>query len=334
MHQRLSASRIKKSIALARADGREVWLSDDHGAYGNGRLVLRITPGGVQRFYYRPPRATGRSTAIPIGLYSRISQTGYLTLTQARHYASSLYLSLNSEAVRELKVIQPQASPLKAEPCDVLESTSQTKSHTALTLVQLCRDYVKWLRDTKKKSASEINTLVERLIATNELANIAARQITSEAITDLLRKVIDLTSGHTGQKVRSLLHAAYGRTLKAKFDPSSPKSQVDHGIESNPITGVDSLAQFKKARDRYLRDSELAEVWRQLQSDTELSIPIRGVRLCLLLGGQRAEQVVSVKINNVDLEARTLLILDGKGRRALASYLKYGYIPMEDSVTE
>ena len=43
---------------------------------------------------------------------------------------------------------------------------------------------------------------------------------------------------------------------------------------------------------------------------------IRGLRLCILLGGQRAQQVVSVRATHVDLEAETILLFDGKGRRA------------------
>ena len=91
MHQLLSATRIKASTQIARKTNRELWLSDDHGAYGNGRLVLRVSVSGVQRFYYRPPRGQGHSSkAIPLGLYSRTQRNGYLTLSQARNRAFNL----------------------------------------------------------------------------------------------------------------------------------------------------------------------------------------------------------------------------------------------------
>lgn len=330
MHQRLTSSRIKKSTELARSAGHDLWLSDDHGAYGNGRLVLRVSTNGVQRFYYRPPRATGRSQAVPLGLYSRVSQVGYLTLTQARAKASDLCFSLTSSETTESSVSKPQAlqadtasHTLQASLTDTASSIGVKPKHKEtpplpLTLAQLCRDYVKHLQDNNKVSAKENSALVERLIVNSALANEPARAISPSSFADFLRSVIGKSSGRTAAKVRSILHAAFALALKSKLDPAAPKSKFDYGIDSNPITGIDSLAQYKKARTRYLRDSELKEVWRSLQKDAEPSIPVRGARLCLLLGGQRAQQVVSIKVTNVDLEAKTILLFDGKGRRAVA----------------
>ena len=87
---------------------------------------------------------------------------------------------------------------------------------------------------------------------------------------------------------------AYARALRAKLNPSAPKSEIDYGIESNPISCIDTLARYQKPRLRYLRDSEFGEVWRRVKAAKKLSIPKRGLQLCILLGGQRAEQVVSV----------------------------------------
>lgn len=316
MHQRLNASRIKKATQLAHSTGRELWLSDDHGAYGMGRLVLRISPGGARRFYYRPLRAAGQSKAVPLGLYSRSNQIGYLTLSQARKQASNLGVSLeNSPIVDGGEIATPTPTPPAiAPPAD--NPRPATTEPSNLTLIQMCRSYARHLKDTGKSSAREVEQLLERFVAPSELANQPARQIKPVVFTNFLRDVISESSGRTAGKVRSYLHAAYARALSAQLNPSTPKSQLDYGIESNPISGIDSLAQYQTARTRFLRGGELREIWRRIQSKTKSTIAKRGLRLCILLGGQRAEQVVSIKVAHVDLEAATILLFDGKGRRA------------------
>lgn len=315
MHQLLNSARIKTSTRVAHSAGHDLWLSDDHGAHGNGRLVLRVSAGGVQRFYYRPPRAPGRSKAIPLGLYSRTTRAGYLTLSQARNRASNLAVSLYEQSVvNSAGTANPASAPPAIAPTPVHPLPVATEPSN-LTLIQMCRSYAQGLNDDGKASAKEVKYHIERFIAPSELASQAARQIKPTAFTNLLRDVISNASGRTAAKVRAHLHAAYARALSARLNPSAPKSQLDYGIESNPISGIDALAQYKTARDRYLRDSELREVWRHLQPETKLTIPMRGLRLCMLLGGQRAEQMVSVKVARVDLDAGTILLLDGKGRR-------------------
>ena len=319
MHQRLNSSRIKKSTELARSTGRDLWLSDDHGAYGMGRLVLRISPGGARRFYYRPLRAAGRAKAIPLGLYSRIKQVGYLTLTQARKQASNLAVSLDSrsavdtvEIAAQTRLLPPAALPISAQ------LRPATTAPSDLSLIQMCRSYAQHLKDNKKASARDVELIFERYIAPSELADQPARQISPTSFTDLLRGIILVASGTTASKVRSYVHTAFSYALSSRLNPLAPRSQLDYGIESNPISGIDAMTKFKRARDRYLRDGEFRAIWCGLQSTKKLTIPVRGLRLCILLGGQRAEQVVAVKTTRVDLEAGTILIYDGKGNRTTA----------------
>jgi integrase len=186
----------------------------------------------------------------------------------------------------------------------------------AVSLLEMCRLYVQQLENVGKVSASEVKNLVERHIAPTKLAKLSARDIKSPSFTELLRDVIASSSGRTAGKVRSILHAAYARAIRAKLDPSAPRLLVDFEVEVNPISSIDSLAQYQKARDRYLKDSELRGVWKRLQITQSSSIGVRAARLCVLLGGQRAQQLVSVTVERVDLDALTILLFDPKGRRA------------------
>lgn len=216
--QRLNSSRIKKSTQLARSQGRDLWLSDDPGVYGNGRLVLRISANGSQRFYYRPPRTAGETRTIPLGIYSRTTQPGHLTISQAREMASKLTQSHQHKTPQN---DLPKTTPEQLLPpatltasCRPLPSTTESQD---LPLIQLCRDYAQHLKEAGKASAREVEQFFERFIAPSELANQPARQITPTAFTDILRGVISTASGRSAGKMRSHLHAAYARALKAGF---------------------------------------------------------------------------------------------------------------------
>ena len=62
---------------------------------------------------------------------------------------------------------------------------------------------------------------------------------------------------------------------------------------------------------------ELTGLWKYLHPADEslLTIEMRVVRVDLLLGGQRCEQLMRVKTNEVDTDADTILLYDPKGKR-------------------
>jgi integrase len=309
-HQPLTASRIKDAVTTK----SDIWLSDDFGARGCGRLVLRKTPGGVCRFYYREPRAAGkRSLTISLGLYSRVARLGYLTLTQAREAASRIAgPHQRAEAQQPLSTTHQESATTAAS----VRSESSAAADCHVTLIEICRAYVGMLRAEKRPSAREVHAAFERLIAPCGLAKLPAHEIKSSQITELLRDVIANVSGNTAQRLRSYLHTAYARAIDAKLDPTAPALSVDSAIDSNPVSEVSSLRQFAgKPGDRVLRESELRELWARLSTTDHTPIALRGARLCLLLGGQRAKQLLRVCTRDVDLEARTIRLFDGKGNR-------------------
>lgn len=80
--KRLNIVRIE---CTARRD-RDIWLSDNDGSRGFGRLLVRIGRSGSRRFYYRYSRDKHQHT-VSLGLYSRHHAEGYLTLAEARDLA-------------------------------------------------------------------------------------------------------------------------------------------------------------------------------------------------------------------------------------------------------
>lgn len=63
------------------------------------------------------------------------------------------------------------------------------------TLLQLCRAYAQKLEDDGKASAREVKGTIERHIAPSNLANVLARDISSQEFTDFFRMMIDAKKG-------------------------------------------------------------------------------------------------------------------------------------------
>jgi hypothetical protein len=181
---RLSPSRIKS----ARPGPRDIWLSDDHGMRGMGRLLLRITPKGARRFYFRLSIKGHRKT-IPLGPYSHVSMADHLTLDQARAQA------------RQIAAIWLAGSPTATAPFASLVGTTAGLKHVdqsssgiasnALSLIELCRRYIDALRVQGKVSANSVSSEIELYVAGSELANRPAHSIASDEIARLLRPVVE-----------------------------------------------------------------------------------------------------------------------------------------------
>lgn len=328
-HLPLSASRIKNAIAT----GQGLWLSDDNGARGAGRLVLRVTPAGAARFYFRWPRTKNNpERTVPLGTYSRTKQPNRLTLEEARHQAAMLsaYSILQPLAPEDLvrlarggsreatageKLGASVPAPTMA-PRGLCRAALPPGPRQCPTLAQVCRDYVQFLRSSGKVSAGDVEAEFKRFIYVAEIGQLTAADVTSGEFLVLLRSLKD--APRTQQKFRSYLHAAYAKAISAELDMTADAPELKYGISSNPIAPIEFSGQKTKVRTRALSIPELRALWvrMQLTRENSGSLPLRAARLALLLGGQRCEQLIRVPREDLDIEAGTILLMDPKGRRA------------------
>jgi len=314
MHTPLTASRIRLATMLQRS----LWLSDDHGVRGVGRLLLRITTNGVQRFYFRFNSAGQRRT-VALGPYSRIRKVGYLTIEQARRAARELLPYPAQTPVPRLGVGDEKTPGATENPRRRLSTTFLDRaraSRSQLTVIGLCDAYAERLEATGKFSAQSVRLTLRRHLGSSELANSPADSASPSEFATLLRQIVAAGHGLTASKVRSYLHSAYAMALKSELDPNAVSDLGAHNIKSNPLAYIPSLSEYKKARDRALSKSELKALWKELHpAEGAIKFTHRFVRLDLLLGGQRCQQLLRVRIENVDLEEDSLVLYDFKGRR-------------------
>lgn len=116
-------------------------------------------------------------------------------------------------------------------------------------------------------------------------------------------------------KLRSYLMAAFNLPLLAQSDVDLALSvKDDFGLSANPVSATRRIRKFEIARDRVMSDEEIRGLWKALDGAKPLVRDV--VRLALILGGQRIEQLLRVSAADIDLVAGTVRLLDPKGHRS------------------
>jgi integrase len=194
---------------------------------------------------------------------------------------------------------------------------STAESLANRTLEDLCNWYLEGLRAAGKQSAPIVASHIRRHISTLPLARTAAADLTSNAAAALIRQIKSDGKARTARHVRAMLHAAYARAIEAARDPNSPEGAEHFGIQSNPIASVKPpLVPESTEKGRNLSWEEFGTLWRALYTQgTDPPLEIRFLRLDVLLGGQRCEQLMRCTVDRVDLDDNTILLFDPKGRR-------------------
>jgi len=307
-------------IERAKAKGKDLWLSDNEGVRGGGRLVLRVSTRGTKLFYFRYS-IDGQRRQLPMRPYAAEQTEGRLTLDQARKVArgySELHRQAESRDVAVYLEAREQAAEVarKAELAAAEQSRALDVDASKYSLKALVESYVKYLEDQGKPSARDTKWAAKTYIYESEWGPKPAKSFTPRQAAALLRKIVESGKGRTAGKVRSVLSAAYALALKSELDAAAPADLLLFGIESNPIASTAALSQFNQARDRALSPSEMGEVWRRLRSiNPDEPLAAHAVRLIIRLGGQRGRQLLRVPISSANLELSEITLLDGKGRR-------------------
>lgn len=309
--------RTHRCLTNARIDGArarvsDVWLSDDHGTRGNGRLLVRVGVSGSRRLYFRYSR-DGHVDIVPLGLYSRDERLGYLTLQQARQKACECSYRLMQDRRVDLRQVLGVAHPRPLE-----SPPACAVSPASATLMALGTAYVDYLKANKgHKGALDVAGNFRNHVAGTPWANVAANAITSTDFAKLLRDIVKKVSPHRAKRVRADLSAAYGLALRAPNNPNAPDDYVRFAITTNPLASTAQLVVPHNPRnDRALDAEELGHLCLALNAMPDAhELPFALVRLSIALGGQRCEQMLRALASQVDRGNGTLLLYDGKGSR-------------------
>jgi integrase len=126
----------------------------------------------------------------------------------------------------------------------------------------------------------------------------------------MMRALVAVGKGRTANKLRAYVRSAYQIAKAAKSKPSIPVAFKAYGIVHNPAAETLPDESANRADKNPLPVEDLRSYWLAIKTMPGFQGAI--LRLHVLTGGQRIEQLVSLKTENIEASAITLF--DGKGR--------------------
>ena len=303
----VTAREIEAASNKAKADGKDVWLTDP-GARGQGRFTVRCTAAGARVCMYRHTRADGTRDILKVADYDPRGVSG-MTLHEAREKAGEF--ARIAAGGNNLRAIFTEKVQAEVEAQEVAAATKRRADGGSLEA--LMHVYVGTLKGRQSHYDAESIFRLHVSEPFPELVKRAAANVKAEQLRDVLARLIDAGKGRTAAKLRAYLRAAYGLAMRASLDPTIPEALTAFDVESNPADRLPSLAQFSKALDRALTLPELHFFWKRVEAS-----PTGAARdaliACLLLGGQRPTQLLRSTPRDVDRSAATFTLYDIKGR--------------------
>lgn len=275
-------------------------------AKGEGRLIVRVLPGGAKEFFYRY-QIGGGDTTLALGRYDPEGKDGK-TLKQIRG------------TLRQRREVQRETGDVKGHLQK--EALRQDAEKRKGSFGQLLDAYAEWLEQEKKPSASEAAGIFRVHVAKPfpRLALTKANAIAAADVSEILARMVKAGLTRQVNKARAYLRAAFSFGIDADHNPERrARAGVLFGLALNPVVGIKPIKRFEKTLERTLTESELRKYWLELEA---LPVVQRAtLRLNLALAAQRPTQLLRAGWPDFDISGETLLLKDSKGRGGSRDHL-------------
>jgi integrase len=281
------------------------------GHRSEGRLVIKVLPSGLKEFYYRY-RKGGVDKTVRIGRYQQTPGDGGMSYQQARERLADLIELL-------VKHGDVKAHLEAEEEAEKQETRQRELEARRGSFGQLLDAYVAAMKAGGRTSAHSVSLMFGGHVKKpfQALCELKAAEIQSSDIQKILARLIKRGITRQVNKLRSHLHAAFQHGAKADHDPRRLATEgVLFGVSTNPVGVVPRIAEYERAGERNLGERELKRFWDALERQP---IAVRTfLRFNLALGGQRTTQLLRATRKDFDVEKRTVLLRDPKGRTGTA----------------
>lgn len=278
-----------------------------------GSLEARLLASGAIQFYWRS-KLDGKQVRVPIGLFDDKAPPKSLKPTirgysipaaiRAAEEIASTHLE-NRDSGGIMAVREEEKAKARTEYQAKVDAQQWT-------VERLLMDYRDNLERLGRQSFKDVDSIFKLHVieAWPNLAQLPADALTTDNVTDMIRRLHDAGKGRTGNKLRSYIRAAYEVARNAKRDGTIPVQFKNYKIVYNPAADTIPDRSKNKADKRPLAKEDLIIYWQAIK-DLD---GIRGavLRLHLLTGGQRIAQLVNLKTADITKESITLY--DAKGR--------------------
>ena len=279
----------------------------------SGALQARKQVSGAVAFYWRYSIGTA-SERVAIGIYDSSAPPKSLQQTKkgfsvAAAIAAAQILAQEHHLNRSIGGRPALRAAAAVEERTAATSKAHAAKQTLESLLNQYCDHLEFLGRRSHKDARSIFTL-HVTAPWPKIAALPANQVTGEQVADMMRRVLELGKGRTANKLRSYLRAAYQTARASRSKASIPVSFKLFNVTNNPAADTEPDESQNRADKNPLSAAELRTYWNAIKTIPDLKGA--ALRLHLLTGGQRIEQLVKLKTADVALDSITLH--DSKGR--------------------
>jgi integrase len=258
-------------------------------------LQVRVTANGFKSFVFQR-KANGQSMRVTIGAVSAWS------IADAQKEARRLAVTLD-------KGDDPRQIARDKQAAKAAARAEQDRANN-FTFANLMIAYANELERQGKTSHAKVRAMMRLHLVKGcpELASTPANKVTAEQVADLLRSLSEAGKSRTAGKVRSYTRAAFEMARTAKLDHEVPVHFKAFEVKHNPA--AETVAIKLQTDKNPLKPIHLRQYWQVIEKLP--GVQGAALRLHLLTGGQRIEQLRLLVRSNVKPGAITLL--DAKGR--------------------
>jgi integrase len=278
-----------------------------------GALQARKQTTGAVSFFWRYSIGE-RSERVPIGLYDPGAAPKSMTPTSRGYSVAAAIRAAEALAIEHHQHRDEGGRPalVQAKRQAAQEAEEARRAAADHTLENLLTAYCDYLESLGRRSHRDARSIFKLHVveAWPKVAATPAKDVTGEQFADMMRRLIESGKGRTANKLRSYARAAYQVAKSAKSKPSIPLAFKEYGIVANPVGETEPDESQNRPDKRPMTADEMRVYWRAIKN-----LPgIRGasLRLHLLTGGQRIEQLVNLRTS--DVRPDELVLYDGKGR--------------------
>lgn len=322
----------------------------------SGALVARRLTTGAVQFYWRWTTA-GRVDRERIGLFDRrlppkklepvdgaysAAGAAQAAVQLAKAHAEAIVKGLGglrgqqaaeaaADAARKAEAEQlaaqmaaAEVAHLQAEEEQRARADAELKARAECNLERLLTAYCDHLAALNRRSHQDARSIFKTHIFAPwpKLAALPAAELIDEQVADILRRIVEKGHLRTAGKCRAYMSAAYELARKSRTDPKVPIAFKAYGVRFNPASATATIDGSRGADKNPLSLEQTRIYWRAIKDiDTPLGAMLR---LHLLTGGQRIEQLVRLK--TADIGNEMILIYDGKGRPGRAP--RHHHLPL------
>jgi len=305
------------AILKALAPGDFVTL-DERPKNGGSLQARRLSTGEV-RFYFRYSQLNEETQASekirkPIGVWDPTAPPKMRTASP-RGFSIAAALE-KCAALGALQEERRNTGGLKEVDLEERRSHLTRKAVQAelrqRTLKSLLATYIDHLKAQGRRSWTDAAQIFKAHVEDPwpEIAAAPAAEVTPDQILDMLRRLVEDGKGRTANKLRAYLRAAYQCAIDVRTTMSIPVTFKAFAVVFNPAAQTKRDPKYDRPDKRPLSAEELRAYWQAIKKLE--GIKGASLRLHLLTGGQRIEQLVRLRREHI--QERVITILDGKGR--------------------